>query len=378
MTAEGRDEVRELMVRHNPVLPHEVRQRMGRGDEEEILRRILRDIASRRTRRRGPALAVAALGAAAATVISLCLPPGAPRTPPSAGAVPSPVAGRVGPRITEDLARITRISNTEPLPAPSPRPMAVFPRASARLLELAAIAADRPRPVTRPWGYVTTEEWLPATTVAPAGTTSEVVPWVVRRWTPVSGRGTYLRVRTAGRPFGGGEAEIPPEAGRARPPADRGVGLVADRDTGLAADLRPRAAELSRSAPELRGQLLGSEPQTTMTVTRRLVRAVENLHSHDVVEPALSAALWRVFAAQDDLRLFGRVRDRSGRPGEAFGFEDGPLLGVFVVSPATGGLLATELIRVGGTGGPGGARPAVEEYRTYLAGRWVNGAGRTS
>lgn len=384
MTAEGRDEVRELMVRHNPVLPHEVRQRMGRADEEEILRRILRDIASRRTRRRGSALAVAALGAAAATVISLYLPLGAPRTPPPAGAVPSPVAGRVGPRITEDLARITRISNTEPLPAPSPRPMTVFPRASARLLELAALAADRPRPVTRPWSYVTTEEWLPATTVAPDGTASEVVPWVVRRWTPVSGRGTYLRVRTAGRPFEGGKVEIPVGAGRARPPADRDTGLTvapglaADRDTGLAADLRPRAAELSRSAPELRGQLLGSEPQTTMTVTRRLVRAMENLHSHDVVEPALSAALWRVFAAQDDLRLFGRVRDRSGRPGEAFGFEDGPLLGVFVVSPATGGLLATELIRVGGTGGPGGARPAVEEYRTYLAGRWVNGAGRTS
>lgn len=377
MSAEGRDEVRELMVRHNPVLPHEVRQKMGRK-EEEILRRIQADIASRRARRLGAALAAAALGVVTATVVSLQIPVAPRQAQSPARAVPPPFSGRVGPEIPEDLARITRISSTEPLRDSSPRPMASFPRASSGLLELAALARGRSRPVprpwnpvSRPWNYVKTEEWLLATTVAPDGTTSRVMPWVVRRWTPVDGAGVYLRTRTPGRPFGDeGRAESAAQAGHAPP--------TPVRDTGPAADLRPRAAALSRSEPELRRQLLDSEPQTGMTPTRRLVRAVENLHSHDVVEPALSAALWRVLAAQGDLRKLGHVKDRGGRPGEAFGFEDGPLLGVLVISPATGGLLATELIRVGEAGVSAGSRAAVEEYRTFVTGRRVEEAGQTS
>ncbi|GHH64575.1 hypothetical protein GCM10017673_07460 [Streptosporangium violaceochromogenes] len=373
MSAEDRDEVRELMVRHNPVLPHEVRRKMGRR-EEEVLRRVQADIqavdASRRARRLGAALAAAALGVVTATVVSLQIP-AAPRQEPSPARAVPPLSGRFGPRIPEDLARITRLSSTEPLRDSPPRPMTSFPRASPRLLELAALARGRPRPVPRPWNYVKTEEWLLATTVAPHGTTSRVVPWVVRRWTPVNGAGVYLRTRTPGRPFG--DARRAESAARAGHPPPAPV-----RDTGPATDLWPRAAALSRSEPELRRRLLDSEPQTGMTPTRRLVRAVENLHSHDVVEPALSAALWRVLAAQDDLRELGRVRDRGGRPGEAFGFEDGPLLGVLVVSPATGDLLATELIRVGGAGASAGSPAVVEEYRTFVTGRWVEEAGKTS
>ncbi|WP_326824110.1 hypothetical protein [Streptosporangium sp. NBC_01756] len=385
MTGEGHDEIRELMVRHNPIPPHEVSAGVGPGDEEEILGRILREGASGRPRGgwlrgRGPALAVTALGVAVAMVIPFRIPPEprqapAPATapvPPPATAPPepppaaSPVPRLAGPAIPQDLARITRISVTEPRRETPPRPMASFPPASARLLELAALAAGRPRPATGPWSYVRTEEWLLATTVGPDGTDSATVPWVVSRWTPVGGEGTYHTVRTPGRPFGGGGWAGASPGG---PPSVPGSA----RDGGRAEELEPRAATLSRSWTRLRGQLLGTEPQTTMTETRRLVRAMENLHSYDVVEPALAAVLWRVFAGQGDLRSLGRIRDRAGRPGQAFGFEDGPLLGVFVVSPATGGLLATELIRVAGD-----PRPVVEEYRTYAVSAWVKGAGRTS
>ncbi|MFJ2029849.1 hypothetical protein [Streptosporangium sp. NPDC087985] len=377
MTPEGHDEIRELMVRHNPIPPHEVTGSLGPGDGEELLGRILREGASRKARgrglrARGPALAVTALGVAVAMVIPFRIPPESRQAPASTGASPEPrVPGRVGPEIPEDLARITHISATEPLRESSPHPMASFPPASARLLELAALAEARPRPEAGPWSYVRTEEWLLATTVGPDSTTSKITPWVVRRWAPVSGKGTYRAVRTPGRPFGGGGwAGISPRALPSVPgPA---------QDIGWATDLGPRAAALSRSWPRLRGQLLEAEPQTTMTRTRRLVRAMENLYSYDVVEPALAAALWRVFAGQDDLRSLGRIRDRAGRPGQAFGFEDGPLLGVFVVSSATGGLLATELIRVTATGGSGGPAPAVEEYRTYAGSTWVRGDGETS
>ncbi|GAA4227244.1 hypothetical protein FHR32_000215 [Streptosporangium album] len=383
MTSEGRDEIRELMVRHNPIPPHEVSGSVGAGDEEEILGRILREGASRRTRGgwlrgRGPALAVTALGVAVATVIPFRIPPESRQAPAPAGApqgrppaVAPPEAGPEGPEIPEDLARITRISATEPLRESSPRPMASFPPASARLLELAALAAGRPRPAPGPWSYVRTEEWLLATAVEPGGTDSKIMPWVVRRWTPVSGKGVYHTTRTPGRPFGGGGwAGISPGSRPSVPePAQGG---------GRAEGLEPRAAMLSRSWTRLRGQLLGTEPQTTMTETRRLVRAMENLYSYDVVEPALAAVLWRVFAGQDDLRSLGRIRDRAGRPGQAFGFEDGPLLGVFVVSSVTGGLLATELIRTAGADDAGGSRPAVEEYRTYAVSAWVRGEGRTS
>ncbi|MEV7006296.1 hypothetical protein [Streptosporangium sp. NPDC051022] len=380
MSTEGGDEVRELMVRHNPVLPHEVRERMGRGEDDEILRRILRGRAPRRTRGRGPALVFLVLGSAAAMVASLQLPQQPRQVRPSAGAAPPAPAGRPGPRITDDLTRIVRISSVRPLRDLSPRPMASFPPASPDLLELAALAAGRPHPAPGPWSYVRTEEWLLATTVAADGTTSEVMPWVVRRWTPAGDGGTYLRTRTAGRPFGGGGwAGI--STGLEHPVPAPGGGDVPSttvRDTGSAADLQPRAASLPRSGPELRRRLLAGEPQATMTPTRRLVRAVENLCSHDVVDPALSAALWRVLALQDDLRSLGRIRDRDGRPGQAFGFEDGPLLGVFVVSPETGGLLATELIRIAGADGSADFRPAVEEYRTYVTARWVDGEGKTS
>ncbi|GAA3087932.1 hypothetical protein [Streptosporangium carneum] len=373
MSAGGRDEIRELMARHNPVLPHEVREKMGGARQEEVLRRILRGGPPRRPRARRPALAVAVLGAAVAVTVSQQVPQGARPRPP-AEAAPAAPAGPASPRITEDLARITRISSTEPLRDP-PRPMASFPQAAPALLELAALAASRPRPVTGPWSYVVTEEWLLAASVAQDGTTSRIVPWVVRRWTPASGGGTYLRTRTAGRPFGGGGwAGVSTGA----PTGGELVLPTRDRAAGSVADLQPRAASLSRSTSELRGQLLDSEPQTAMTRTRRLVRAVENLHSYDVVEPALSAALWRVLAPQDDLRSLGRIRDRGGRQGQAFGFEDGPLLGVFVVSSTTGGLLATELIRLTGAGGPRDSRPVVEEYRTYVTGRWVDGVERTS
>ncbi|MEV8632510.1 hypothetical protein AB0395_12710 [Streptosporangium sp. NPDC051023] len=383
MSAGGRDRVRELMIRHNPVLPHEVREKMGRGDDDEILRRILREGASRRARGRRPVLAVALLGAAAALMVLSQVPQHARPRPPGEDA-PSALAGPEGPPILEDLARITRLSASRPVRG-LPRPMASFPQASPELLELAALAEARPRPRTGPWSYIRTEEWLLATTVAREGTTSEVMPWVVRRWTPVNGRGTYLRMRTAGRPFGnGGWGGISTGAAHAVPAqgggggGGGGGGEAADRETGSAADLLPRAASLSRSLPELREQLLGSEPQTGMTPTRRLVRAVEDLHTHDVVEPALSAALWRVLAPQEDLRSLGRIRDRGGRQGQAFGFEDGPLLGVFVVSSATGGLLATELIGLARADGRGESRPAVEEYRTYVTARWVGGAGWTS
>ncbi|MGV9779741.1 hypothetical protein ACWDS7_48025, partial [Streptosporangium sp. NPDC003464] len=282
MIPEDHDEIRELMVRHNPVPPHTAR---GAGPgAEEALRRVMRGDTARRPGRpwglrgRGAALAVTALGVAVAAVVPFRIPPQPGPVPAPAGATPPPgPAGRAGPELSEGLARIARIAASEPLGQPPPRPMASFPPASAELLELATLAEARPRPEAGPWSYVRTEEWLLATTVGPGGATSEIMPWVVRRWTPVSGRGTYRTLRTAGRPFGdGGWARISPEVRHSVPgPAE---------NTGRAADLRPRAATLSRSGPRLRGQLLATEPQTTMTRTRRLVRAMENLHSHDVAK----------------------------------------------------------------------------------------------
>ncbi|MFD0885720.1 hypothetical protein ACFQ08_14295, partial [Streptosporangium algeriense] len=65
MRARGRDRFRELMVRCNPVPPHEARRRMG-GGQEEILRRIMSEGSPRRARGRGSALAVALLAATVA------------------------------------------------------------------------------------------------------------------------------------------------------------------------------------------------------------------------------------------------------------------------------------------------------------------------
>ncbi|MEU1731760.1 hypothetical protein [Streptosporangium sp. NPDC020145] len=372
MRARGRDRFRELMVRCNPVPPHEARRRMGDG-QEEVLRRIMSESTPRRARGRGSVLVVALLATAVAVaVLPRVVQRGQPGDRQGAGEGPPPgaAASRTGPPITADLARIVHLSAVEPLRG-HPLPMSSFPRASAGLLGLARLAGSRPGRQEGPWSYVETEEWLLATSVTRDGTTSRMTPWVVSRWTPQDDQGTYHRTRRPGRPFGsGGWAGITPGADQAT--ATEGGD---NTETGAAADLGPRAAALSRSEEELRDQLLDGEPQAGMTRTHRLVRAVEDLHSHDVVEPDLRAALWRTLAAQDDLRDIGQVRDRNGRPGRAFGFEDGPLLGVFVVSSATGGLLATELIRLTGPGEP---RPAVEEYRTYLTARWVAGPGLTS
>ncbi|MFF0579024.1 hypothetical protein [Streptosporangium saharense] len=365
MRARGRDRFREFMVRRNPVPPHEARRLMGDG-QEEVLRRIMSQGTPRRSRGRGSALAVALLAAAVAVAVLPRIAPKGQTGDQSAPAVP-----RTGPPITEDLARIVHLSASEPLRDP-PRPMSSFPGAAAGLLGLARLSGSLPDRDEGAWSYVETEEWLLATSVTRDGTTSRMVPWVVSRWTPENGQGTYLRTRRPGRPFGdAGWAGIAPTAGQVTPTG----GGETSSETGDVADLGPRAATLSRSREELRDQLLDGEPQAGMTRTHRLVRAVEDLHSHDVVGPGLRAALWRTLAAQDDLRAIGRIRDRNGRPGQAFGFEDGPLLGVFVVSTVTGRLLATELIRLGDAGEP---HPAVEEYRTYLTARWVTEPGRTS
>ncbi|MFD0889591.1 nicotinamide mononucleotide transporter, partial [Streptosporangium algeriense] len=82
--------------------------------------------------------------------------------------------------------------------------LAVYGWWAARLLGLARLAGSRLGGQEGTWSYVETEEWLLATSVTRDGTTSRMVPWVVSRWTPEAGRGTYLRTRRPGRPFEGG------------------------------------------------------------------------------------------------------------------------------------------------------------------------------
>ena len=82
-------------------------------------------------------------------------------------------------------------------------------------------------------------------------------------------------------------------------------------DTGWLARLAGPAA--------LRAALVHAAPASTFThvpVPWYLLQTIAGI-GHEVLSPQLTAALWRVLAAESQVRYLGTTVDRAGRPGEA-------------------------------------------------------------
>ena len=111
----------------------------------------------------------------------------------------------------------------------------------------------------------------------------------------------------------------------------------------------------------------------------QLTKSLLDLH-HQVVQPRLDAALWRVLAGQRDVRDLGTVVDRAGRVGDAVATTvggDGNERLVLIISPSTGRLLGEEDIFLTN---PGALNirtfPMVTSYVTYLTEGWTTSTNK--
>lgn len=321
-----REDVRDLMARHNPVPAGQAV--LSTEQEQRVLRRIRQP---RRRRWVGVPLAVAALSLMVFVGVDL----------PITG---SPVLTMVERNYREVSTGMPRLR------------AAVFGPAAAQLRELAALAERQPwtpRPANLLYSHTLREEWNLATTIGPAGESTVIVPTIVEQWTPVNGKDWYLRVERPGTPQIEGYRGVTPAVPFA-------TLLPENQPRKVTSSMAPWSSRLPLEPAALRRALLATERGRKETA--RLVEAIVRLHEHDVVEPPLSAALWRVLSARPDLRDLGAVRDRLGRPGRAIGYDvDDSHIQVMVINTISGSLIATEEITLAPAG-----QSSVSGYRTFV------------
>ena len=119
----------------------------------------------------------------------------------------------------------------------------------------------------------------------------------------------------------------------------------------LPGDLRVRP--VPNASPTTFGH---TDPRNARAVIEALTKAagacligdVVGLFHKYVVPPALTAALWRVLATDPTITYLGPVRDRLGRPAEAFSTpgEDGVSQRLLLIAPGTGAYLGEEVVLI--------------------------------
>jgi hypothetical protein len=288
----------------------------------------------------------------------------------SAAVALSIVAGRAGPASISTPANLDyHLTGIEqPLTAtrlPSARPV---------LLRLARIAARQPPSVQAPGadiGYVLTKEWNMTVAVAGGTSSAALTPQLDQTWT--SPAGSFRQVERAGQPqLIGAGSQVTNRAVAAAPT----LRVLSDR---TAAQFGPLAQHLPTDPAKLRATLIRDAPPYTFgphatPVPWYLFRTIAGI-GHEVLSPQLTAALWRVLAAEPQVRDLGTAVDRAGRPGEAvatdFGGRGNERL-VLIISPSTGQLLDEEDIFLTN---PGKLTirtfPAVIGYVVYLHHGWT-------
>lgn len=109
-----------------------------------------------------------------------------------------------------------------------------------------------------------------------------------------------------------------------------------------------------------------------------LFQQVSTLFTQYVVPPTAAATLWRVLAAEPELRLLGAVTDRAGRPGVGISIvpTGSPnFRKILIISPRTGELLGTEDILIKDDPSVGVEAPAIYSFTAYLDSRFTRRSG---
>ncbi|GAA1011954.1 hypothetical protein Aple_013880 [Acrocarpospora pleiomorpha] len=243
------------------------------------------------------------------------------------------------------------------------------PAARAVLLKLAEIA-DRqlasPVPADAAFKYVKFNAWYLNVAVAQGHTSTAVIPTVVEQWTPVAPSGTARRREHRGEPIiiGYGSPETAAAVSDSTPLSDEVISQVS-----------PAAENLPPDAEDLRQALLRTGPvPSDIPDGYRLVQAVIDLHSEQVISPRLSAALWRMLSGQPHLVYLGATTDRAGRAGEAIAFEATvglPKRWVLIIDPTSGRLNSSEEILTKDPGKLDVTVPAVIGYKLFLRQGWT-------
>ena len=269
------------------------------------------------------------------------------------------------PTVTAPMLHYTLSGYTEP--AGSLR----LPPARSELLRLAKAAAAR-LPLRQPRGatvgLVVTNEWYMSTAVGGGTSTTVVIPEVDRTWYSPDGAWRLLRHR--GRPIiGTVGSEQTLRAAVSGPPISNQRFPAHDTSGG------PDVSALADSPAQLRAELLSAPPYGNdgQAADFRLFRVISLLH-HQIVGPALDAAMWRVLASQSAVRSLGTVTDRAGRSGDAVEVTDPQAVErlVLIISPDTGQLLGSEDILLKNPGALNMKTfPAVTGYVAFLSDRWT-------
>jgi hypothetical protein len=255
------------------------------------------------------------------------------------------------------------------------QPGSVTGLASARsvLLKLAQAAEHRsplPQPAGADISFAVTNEWFMSTAIGRGAAASVIIPQVDQTWYAPNGLIRVLAHR--GHP-------IVAVAGSPKNLRAAEYGAPVSNDRYHANYQDPAAASLSLDPAALRRELLKADPGG-QPIAIRLIETISQLH-HQVVSPRLDAAMWRVLAAQSDVRYLGRVKDRAGRAGQAVSFTErsGQQREVLIIGH-DGQLLGWEqLILAGAQGLHLTAYPAVVGYVTFLGQHWtttMNGSGK--
>jgi hypothetical protein len=99
-----------------------------------------------------------------------------------------------------------------------------------------------------------------------------------------------------------------------------------------------------------------------------LLSAVSDLFAGYVVDPAITARLWRLLASDPSIESLGRTTDRLGRSAEAFVADalDPSQRILILIDPATGGYLGSETILVRPSPDLGFQPPAVTQFTAIV------------
>jgi hypothetical protein len=255
-----------------------------------------------------------------------------------------------------------------------------LPPARSLLLHLAKVAERQPAVQPPPGadvGYVLTNEWYMSVAVAGGTNTVAVIPQVDQTWTAPNG--TDRQVQRNGKPWVGPVgSQLTLRAAESGPP-------VSDLTFRTAEEFGPLVRSLSGNPARLQAQLMRAstyhgDPSPPLPAYQ-LIKIITDLH-HQVVQPWLEAALWRVLAGQRDVRDLGTVVDRAGRMGDAVATTvggDGNERLVLIISPSTGRLLGEEDIFLTN---PGALNirtfPMVTSYVAYLTEGWTTSTNKPS
>lgn len=235
---------------------------------------------------------------------------------------------------------------------------------------LAAVAAAQPVPAAEGRQEISSYAWFVASTTDADGTTESVLAPMYQTM-EVSPDGSAVnrvvqgpaldrdgRIIDGRYPPGGPQStdEFPPGS------VDPQRAQLLPRD--------PAALRTALLAP-LEGFGCGANAGTTADC---LVRQFVEVQNTAVVPPDLTAAMWRVLAAEPAVVTLGETTDRLGRPGVAVAFDTGldvpRAVKVLIISPDDGRLLQWEDVL---TDDPerGVDSPAVHGFQVYLSSEWV-------